>query len=220
MGGDIPTFRLQVSGGVSNINPSELDDARKVFGWGGSGTPANGTFDSFNHTDVGVGIAVGPGHLMFHYIKGTQELKNTDIAGTSYSVQDKFVYASKYIMYDVPIQMDEWLFSFGAGVGQAERFDYHENVSYGDDITWSANPTGYRARASVGYLYNKTIGLFFEAGYEYMKSGLTASTDYPNTTIGGRPIQGGDKLINMRTRKEVEADISGGRFGLGLIVMF
>ncbi len=55
-------------------------------------------------------------------------------------------------------------------------------------------------------------------GYEKMKSTLTAATDYHNITISVNPILSGQKLL--KNSNVVEADISGGRFEIGLNLMF
>lgn len=216
---DTPTFRIQGSPvGQALINPTDLDNRRKTLVWNNFAA-TDGTFDKMPQSDLGIGIALGPGHLMVHYFQGTQGLKTTDISATS-TLQDSFLYKAKYLFYDVPWIIDyEWLVSFGVGIGKAEKFDFRQKFSSGEEVAWSASPTGYRVRGSIGYLYAETIGVYLEAGYEMMKSTLTASADYPSVTMNGEGIEGGD-VYKDRNGKDVEVDISGGRFGLGLILMF
>lgn len=216
---DPSIFRIQGSYGITSFDPTEIEAFRKQVLWNAT-TASEGDFNKMDQTDVGLGLRIGWGHLMVHYFSAKQDLKNTDISGTSASVKDSFDYAATYLFYDVPFIFNDFIVTTGLGIGKANRFDFHQKITGGTitDVTWSDRPMGYRARASVGYLYSNTIGLFLEMGYELMKSTLTAASDYPNITIGGNPILSGQKLI--KNSSAVEADISGGRFGVGLILMF
>ncbi len=216
---DPTLFRIQGSYGIANFDPTEIETFRKQVLWNAT-TASEGDFDKMTQTDIGLGLRIGWGHLMVHSFSAKQDLKNTDISGTSASVKDSFDYAATYLFYDVPFIFNNLIVTAGLGIGKAHRFDFHQKISGGTmtDVTWSDRPMGYRARASVGYLYSNSIGLFLEMGYEMMKSTLTASSDYPNITIGGNPIMSGQKLV--KNSSAVEADISGGRFGAGLILIF
>ncbi len=217
---DQSLFRIQGGYGASLFDPTDLATYQKQFSWNNT-TAAEGTFDRMSQSDIGIGVRIGPGHLMVHYFAGSQDLKNTDITGTAASVKDSFNYAATYLFYDVPFVFGEFVLTTGLGIGKASKFDFHQTLggSSNEDITWSANPTGYRARASLGYLYSNTFGVFLEVGYEMMKSTLIASADY-GATINGAPIQGGQKMVGLRNNSAVEVDISGGRMAAGLMVMF
>lgn len=216
--GNQSLFRIQGSYGVALIDPVDLANYRKQFLWNNT-TAADGIFDRLPQADLGVGLRIGPGHLMIHYFSARQDLKNTDIGATGVSVRDSFNYAATYLFYDVPFVFGDFLITTGLGIGKANKFEYHETLTNGnaEDITWSDNPIGYRARASVGYLYSNTFGAFLELGYEMMKSTLTAASDY-QSTINGSAIRSGQKLIGRGGA--VEADLSGARCAAGLMLMF
>ncbi len=216
--GNQSLFRIQGSYGVALVDPVELANYRKQFLWNNV-TASDGIFDRLPQTDFGLGLRIGPGHLMVHYFSARQDLKNTDIAATGVSVRDSFNYAATYVFYDVPFVIGDFLLTTGLGIGKANKFEYHETLTNGnaEDITWSDNPIGYRARASVGYLYSNTFGVFLELGYEMMKSTLTAAGDY-QSTINGSPIRSGQKLIGRSGA--VEVDLSGARAAAGLMLMF
>ncbi len=216
-GGD-SLFRIQGSYGVAIVDPVDLANYRKQFLWNNT-TAADGILDRLPQTDFGIGVRIGPGHLMVHYFTARQDLKNTDIGATGVSVKDSFNYAATYLFYDVPFVFGDFLLTTGLGIGKANKFEYHETLTGGnaEDITWSDAPMGYRARASLGYLYSNTFGIFLELGYEMMKSTLTATSDY-QSTINAVPIRSGQKLIGRSGA--VEADLSGARLAAGLMLMF
>ncbi len=216
--GDQSLFRIQGSYGVAIVDPVEVANYRKQFIWNGANA-TEGIFDRLPQTDLGVGVRIGPGHLMVHYFTAHQDLKNTDIGATGVSVKDSFNYSATYVFYDVPFIFGDFLLTTGLGIGKANKFEFHQTLTggNGEDITWTDTPIGYRGRASLGYLYSNTFGVFFELGYEMMKSTLTAASDY-QSTINGAPIRSGQKLIGRGGA--VEADLSGARFAAGLILMF
>lgn len=211
-------FRIQGSYGVALVDTTDLDNFRKQFIWNGSNA-TDGTFSRLPQTDFGIGVRIGPGHLMVHYFTARQDLKNTDIGATGVAVKDSFNYAATYVFYDVPFNFGDFLLTTGLGIGKANKFEFHQALTggNGEDITWSDVPTGYRARASLGYTFSNTFGVYLELGYEMMKSTLNSANDY-QTTINGVPIRSGQKLTNRGN--SVEADLSGGRMAAGLMVMF
>lgn len=216
--GNQSLFRIQGSYGVALVDPVDLANYRKTTPFNNT-TVSDGIFDRLPQTDFGVGVRIGPGHLMVHYFSARQDLKNTDIVGSGVSVRDSFNYAATYVFYDVPFAFGDFLITTGLGIGKANKFEFHQALTggNGEDITWSDNPMGYRARASAGYLYSNTFGVFLELGYEMMKGTLAASGDY-QSTINGSPIRSGQKLIGRSGA--VEADLSGARAAAGLMLMF
>lgn len=214
--GDQSLFRIQGSYGVAIVDPVDLANYRKTTTF--NNIVIDGIFDRLPQGDLGIGLCIGPGHLMVHYFTARQDLKNTDIGG-GLSVKDSFNYAATYVFYDVPFVFGDFLITTGLGIGKANKFEFHQALTggNGEDITWSDTPMGYRARASAGYLYSNTFGVFLELGYEMMKGTLAAAGDY-QSTIGGVPIRSGQKLIGRSGA--VEADLSGARLAAGLMLMF
>jgi hypothetical protein len=212
---------IEGSLGESSVPMTELNAERSDFKWNGT-TSTVGELKNPSYFSAGLS-----GHFLFHtrlgfiYESQTKQLAPTDIPSASYSVSDSFVYRAVITMLEVPFRMDGFMLTLGAGCGYAIDYQFHQKESgvYNEDVTWQSHPMVVRARASLGYNLTHHFGIFGEAIYESVSSTLTAAKDYQSTS-GGSTIRQGQFLTNPNTDANVQADLSGMRYGLGIRLMF
>lgn len=211
-GGD---WKFALTYDMTSIAAKDLNDERDSFKWSNT-TSTDGTIGALTGFTAAFGGKVGEGMLLLEYNTLSQTLGKTQI--TTYSVTDGFKYDSVYLLYDYPLMTGDWSFDIGLGLGYALKYEFHNETSYGEDVTWKGNPLAYKVRGSLCYGLSESIRALFEVQYEMVSSELEAAKDYPMTTIGGVPIASGQKF--MKNGSALKVDMSGIRLGLGLAFVF
>ena len=214
---DLPTYQFELTYDVTSFSPGELNDARKSIHWNGT-TPSGGTFDKAGAMSFAFGTsAFIPGYLSLQYSSATQELPLTSIQGTSTAVTDRFVMETVYLLYDFPFETREFVVSLGGGIGYANRFELHQDVSGSvqEDDAWSAHPIAFKIRLTAGHaLGNDNVRVFGRLQYESISSELRARNHFSvNSVSDGDFFKDGSGRV-------ATADLSGWRYGVGLSIVF